>query len=181
MISTLKNNKKMKDMRWIVILSFFALSIVNTWFGLLGFLCMAGPFYHALKGRGGRYHCKNHCPRGSFFSNVLSRISLGNTMPRFMATKNFRHALLAFMAVMFVIGMNHTGGDPRKIAFVMFRFMGVSFIFGILLGLIFKPKSFCAVCPMSHGATLLGDLLDDKKDQHSIEESDKKQKRRKAA
>jgi hypothetical protein len=164
----------MKDLRWIVILSFFALSIVNIWFGLLGFLCMAGPFYHAVKGRGGRYHCKHHCPRGSFFSNILSRISLGNTMPRFMATKKFRHGLLAFMMVMFTLGMVHAGGDPGKIAFTMFRFMGVSFIVGILLGFFYKPKSWCAVCPMSHGATLLDNLITDRDKTGSREKKRKK-------
>ena len=180
MNNKLKNSKKIKDFRWIIILSFFTLSIVNIWFGLLGFLCMASPFYHALRGRGGRYHCKHHCPRGSFFSNLLSRISLGNTMPRFMATKGFRNGLLAFMIIMFTLGMSHTGGDPRKIAFVMFRFMGASFIVGILLGFFYKGKSWCAVCPMSHGATMIDNLIKTKDKDDSDPDKGKKEKKKAA-
>ncbi len=157
----MKKEKK-QDLKWIVIVSFFALSIYNIWFGLFGMLCMGAPIYHALRGRG-RHHCKHHCPRGSFMSNVVRKISLGYRMPKFMATKTFRHVLLSLMVVMLTLGMIHTGGDPKKIAFTLFRFMGVSFIFGIMLGVIFKSKSWCAVCPMGHASVLITDLVKSKK------------------
>ena len=42
---------KKQDLRWIIIISFFALSIYNIWFGLFGMVCMGAPIYHALRGR----------------------------------------------------------------------------------------------------------------------------------
>lgn len=146
-----------RDYKWIIIVGFFILSIVNIWFGLLGLLCMAAPLYHALRGRG-RHHCKHHCPRGSFMSNIIRRVSLGNSLSRFMRTRRFRHILLAVMVMMLTAGLLHSGGDPRRIAFTLFRFMGVSFMVGSLLGIFFKGKSWCAVCPMGHAAVLITDL-----------------------
>ena len=151
------NTARKQDLRWIIIVSFFTLSIINVWFGLLGILCMTAPLYHAIRGRG-RHHCRYHCPRGSFMNNIIRRISLGYSMPRFMATKTFRHILLGTMVIMLSLGLWHSGGDAKKIAFILFRFMGISFIFGSLLGIIFKSKSWCAVCPMGHAAVLITDI-----------------------
>ena len=153
---------KKQDLRWIIIISFFALSIYNIWFGLFGMVCMGAPIYHALRGRG-KHHCRKHCPRGSFMSNVVRKISLGNRMPRFMGTRTFRHILLGMMVVMLTLGMIHTGGDPKKIAFTLFRFMAVSFLFGTTLGVVFKSRSWCAVCPMGHASVLITDLVNPRK------------------
>ena len=145
---------KFKDVRWIVIVSFFILSIINVWFGLLGFICMGLPIYQALRGRG-KIHCTNHCPRGSFLSKIVSKISFRNKIPKFMTTKGFRHLVLSLMMIMLTISMVHSGGDPKKIAFGIFRLMGISFIFGIVMGIFYKPKSWCAICPMGHATNLI--------------------------
>lgn len=139
---------------WVLIVTFFVLSIIDFRFGILGFICMGAPIYHALRGRG-KIHCSKYCPRGSFLSTFLKKISLNNTAPKFMFTKKFKNALLMVMLTMLSLGMIHTGGDPVKIAFTMFRFMGISFIVGIIMGLIFKPRSWCGVCPMAHGTVLI--------------------------
>jgi len=153
----MKTFKLKKEWNWVLIVLFFALSIFNTWFGLLGFLCMGSPILHALKGNG-RRHCSRYCPRGSFLGRFMRKISLGNTLPRFMSRKGFRHFLLVLMMSMLSLGIYHAGGDWHKIAFTLFRFMGVSFLFGIVLGFFFKGKSWCAICPMGHAANLITDI-----------------------
>ena len=32
-------------------------------------------------------------------------------------------------------------------------------IFGVLLGVFFKPRAWCQVCPMSHGTGMIDELL----------------------
>ena len=85
----------------------------------------------------------------------MRKISLGNTLPSFMRTRMFRHILLALMVTMLTLGIYHAWGSWYKVAFTLFRFMGVSFLFGILLGFFFKGKSWCAICPMGHAASLI--------------------------
>lgn len=149
---------KFKDYRWIIILSFFALALINIWFGLLGFICMGLPIFQSLRGKG-KLHCKSHCPRGSFLGKIVSKISFRNSLPKFMLTNKFRNGVLILMGVMLTISMIHSGGDPKKIAFGIFRLMGISFVVGIIMGIFYKPKSWCAICPMGHGTNLLDGAL----------------------
>jgi len=137
---------------------FLTLSIIDYRFGVLGFICMGAPIYHALRGRG-KIHCAKHCPRGSLLGKFLQKISMNNTLPKFMKTKKFKTGLLMLMLSVFAFGMLHTGGDPGKIAFTMFRFMTSSLIVGIIMGVFFKPRSWCAVCPMGYGTVLIDQQL----------------------
>lgn len=166
----MSRNKNHKSWSWIIIISFFALSIVNVWFGLFGFVCMSAPIFHAVRG-GGKKHCAKFCPRGSFFQKILAHVSLDRKIPLFMTKKGFRHVLLGLMAVMLIFAMSHTGGDPVRIAFVMFRFMFSSFIVGTILGVLFKARTWCVVCPMGHAAHMIDKL----------QKKSQKEKRKKAA
>jgi membrane-associated HD superfamily phosphohydrolase len=142
---------------WILIISFFLLSIFDSRFGILGFICMGAPIYQALRGRG-KIHCSKYCPRGSFLGKFLSRISLNHTLPKFMRTKQFKHGLLILMMSMFTLALIHSGFVFEKIAFALFRLMGVSFLVGIVLGIFYKPRSWCQICPMGHGTSLISNL-----------------------
>lgn len=139
---------------WIFMIAFLTLSILDFRFGVLGFICMGAPIYHALRGRG-KIHCSKYCPRGSLLGLFLKKISLNNSAPKFLFTKKFKNMLLTFMLMVFTVSMIHTGGQPDKIAFAMFRFMSVSLIIGIIMGLVFKPRSWCGICPMGHGTVLI--------------------------
>lgn len=143
---------------WIIIVSFFTLSILDIRFGILGFLCMAAPMFHAISGRG-KIHCSHYCPRGSFFGKFLTYISLNNKLPKFMDTKAFKHFLLILMIAMFSISILHADGDFNKIAFSVFRFMLASFIVGVIVGISYKPRSWCKICPMGHAAGLISKVI----------------------
>ena len=152
-----KKHKSHQGWSWIIIISFFILSIYNVYFGLLGFLCMTMPMYHALKGEG-KAHCSFYCPRGSFLGKFLGRFSMQNTLPGFMRTKKFKNGMLVLMITMLSLSMIHSGGQIDKIAFALFRFMFASFIVGILMGVFFKPRSWCQICPMGHATGLITDI-----------------------
>lgn len=164
-----KNNKKSKknDWYWTLMVLFLTLSIMDFRFGILGILCMTAPLYHVLKGEG-KIHCQKYCPRGSILGKFLQRISLNNPMPKFMTTKKFKNALLTLMMVVFSFSMYHAGPDFNKIAFSIFRFMTVSLIIGVIMGILYKPRSWCVVCPMGYGSGLLDKQM--KKNQKMKEE-----------
>ena len=139
---------------WMIILFFFVIGIYDFRFGLLGFACMAAPIYHALRGRG-KIHCSHYCPRGSFLGRFLSYGSLKYTLPKWMSDKRFKNGLLGLMLIVFSISLYHAGFNMQKIGFSVFRFMGMSFAVGIIMGFIFKPRSWCQVCPMGHATALI--------------------------
>ncbi|WP_026895430.1 4Fe-4S binding protein [Clostridiisalibacter paucivorans] len=144
---------------WIFMILFLTLSILDFRFGILGFLCMGAPLYHAIRGRG-KIHCAKYCPRGSLLGNFLKSISLNNNLPKGMTKKAFKNGLLIFMITVFSISLIHAGPNFDKIAFSMFRFMTVSLIMGIILGVVFKPRSWCVVCPMGHATGLIKKMKD---------------------
>lgn len=153
----LLKKKSHKEWAWTLIVSFFVLAIVNVYFGLLGLLCMTTPMFHALMGKG-KIHCSHYCPRGSIFGKFLPEISMDRKLPDFMRTKWFKNLLLGLMLTMLTIAMIHAHGEPRKIAFALFRFMSASFIVGIIMGIFFKPRSWCQVCPMAHATGLIKNI-----------------------
>jgi len=146
---------------WILIVSFFVLSILDFRFGILGLICMGAPMYHALRGNG-KVHCSHYCPRGSFLGRFLNRISLNNNPPKWIKGKLAKNSLLILMITLLTISMIHAKGDFYKIAFSLFRFMGASFVVGILMGILFKPRSWCQVCPMGHATGIIKDIKDKK-------------------
>ncbi|WP_053955767.1 hypothetical protein [Inediibacterium massiliense] len=147
---------------WIIIVAFFVLSVVNIWFGLFGFVCMGMPIYHALRGRG-KVHCSKYCPRGSFLGKFLPYISLNKTLPKFMRTKQFKNFLLILMITMFSISLYHSQLVPIKVAKAVFRLMFSSFMVGTIMGVIFRSRSWCQVCPMGHATFLIKNVKDKNK------------------
>jgi hypothetical protein len=139
---------------WIFMVLFITLSIVNIKFGLLGLICMTVPLYHALRGRG-KIHCSHYCPRGSLLGKFVQYISLKNNLPKNMRGKTAKRILLGLMLTMFTISMIHAGPNINKIAFAIFRLMTASLTLGIIMGVIFKPRSWCQVCPMGYGTELI--------------------------
>ncbi len=148
--------KSQQHWTWILIITFFVLGILDTRFGILGVVCMGAPILHALRGEG-KIHCSKYCPRGSFLGRFLEKISMNRQLPAYMRTKKAKHILLIVMLTVFSISLYHTGFVFEKMAFAFLRFMGISFVVGILMGIFFKPRSWCLVCPMGHGSGLIAE------------------------
>ncbi len=157
----LLSKKSHQEWSWVIIVSFFLLSIVNIYFGLLGLICMTMPLYHAFQGRG-KIHCSHYCPRGSFLGKFLDRISFNKALPNFMRRRWFKNLLLILMVGVFSFALFHTGGNLKKISFVVARLMFSSFMVGIIIGIFSKPRAWCQICPMGHGTSLVKELKDKK-------------------
>ena len=158
MKKVLLKKKSHLDWSWILMILFFLLSIINIYFGILGLICMTIPFIHTFKGHG-KLHCSHYCPRGSIFGKFLPHISLNKPLPEWMRTKIFKNFILIIMIVFFSFSMYHSSGDIKKISFGIFRLMLVSTVIGTLLGVFFKPRAWCQVCPMGHATGMLDKIL----------------------
>lgn len=152
MQSTKKKN--WQHISWVIIVAFFILGIIDTRFGILGFICMGAPLYHAIKGEG-KVHCAKHCPRGSFLGKFLDKVSLGNNFPPSYRSRKVKNGLLVLMVAMLTFSIVHSSFVFEAVAFALIRFMAMSFIVGIIMGVFFKPRTWCQVCPMGHAAGLI--------------------------
>ncbi|MCT4605011.1 MAG: 4Fe-4S ferredoxin [Marinisporobacter sp.] len=156
--------KSHQSWSWILMVIFITLSIVDIRFGLLGFICMGAPIYHALRGEG-KIHCSKYCPRGSILGKFLQLVSFNNQLPKAFRGRKAKNILLSIMMIMFTISLYHAFHQPnviKAVAFAVFRLMMVSFVLGIIMGVIFKPRSWCQVCPMGHGTALIKESQDKK-------------------
>lgn len=149
---------------WIFMVLFILLSIVDIRFGLLGFLCIGTPIFHAVRGRG-KIHCSKYCPRGSLLGKFLQRISMEQNLPKAMRSKNVKNLLLALMMTMFAISLFHAFKSPNVImavGFGVFRLMMASLALGVIMGIVYKPRSWCQVCPMGYATGLIKEAQDKK-------------------
>ncbi|QUH26457.1 4Fe-4S binding protein [Serpentinicella alkaliphila] len=146
--------KSIMSWSWIFIVLFFSLGVINIKFGILGLVCMFVPIYLALRG-GGRVHCSKYCPRGSFLGKLLQSISFKNDLPKYINNKTVKNIMLTWMILMFAISLILAKGDFTKTAFAIFRMMAMSTSVGVLMGIIFKPRSWCVICPMGYATGLI--------------------------
>lgn len=155
----MKKPKSHMEWSWVILIGFLLVSIIDARFGILGVICIATPLYHAFRGRG-KVHCSHYCPRGSLLGKMLARISLQNNMPAWLRGKTAKNALLSLMLIMFGISLYHAGFNYVKISFAIFRLMSASLVLGIVMGVIFKPRSWCQVCPMGYGTGIIKNYKD---------------------
>lgn len=146
---------------WVFMISFILLSILDMRFGLLGFLCMTLPLYHAIRGRG-KIHCSHYCPRGSLLGTFLKYISFDSNVPPYLKGKTAKNILLGLMLTMFTLSLLHSGLNLNKVAFSVFRLMMSSLAVGVIMGVVFKPRSWCQVCPMGYATGLIKEAQDKK-------------------
>jgi hypothetical protein len=145
----MKKRKQHQHWTWILIILFFVLSIINVYFGLLGILCMVKPVYHAIRGRG-KLHCSHYCPRGSFLGNFLKKISLGLNVPNWLRKEKTKQIILGIMIVMTTSMIIRSGGNIELISKGFIRMMFTSFMLAIITGVLYKPRTWCQICPMGH-------------------------------
>lgn len=127
-------------------------------FGLFGFVCMFTPILLAATGWG-KMSCARICPRGSFIGTFTRYVSLGLKMPVWMHSKLFRLLLFSVMIGTFIGHM--AWAIPQGIAVTgehVLYFMEAATLFAVLFGVLFKPRSWCVICPMGFTAGLIRDL-----------------------
>lgn len=148
------SRKSHMEWSWGIMILFLVLSVLDFRFGLGAILCMTTPMLHALRGKG-KIHCSHYCPRGSLFGKFLSKLSFRNSLPGFMRSRSFKNVLLVLMISMLSFSLYHHHSSLFVVGMALFRFMTVSLLVGVLLGVFFQPRSWCQVCPMGHATSII--------------------------
>ncbi|SHG91048.1 4Fe-4S binding protein [Tepidibacter thalassicus] len=150
----MKKRKSYMNWSWIFFITFMTLAIYDIRFAALGLACMISPIVFSSTGQG-KVHCSHYCPRGSFLGKFLSKLSLGYNVPAFMKAKLFKHTILVSMLTSFSLSLYKGGLTLTNIGATIFRLVLITTIIGIFLGIIFKPRTWCTICPMGHASNLI--------------------------
>ena len=96
----------------------------------------------------GRFYCGWFCPMGSFHERILSFFSFKKEIPKLFKKSWFRWLVFFMMMSLLTSRLIRAGSNPEKVADA-FRFMWiVSTSIAVLIGVVFKPRIWCRICPM---------------------------------
>lgn len=133
-------------MLWLILFVYIILGWFFQIVGWVALICMIGPVLMATFR--GRFWCGHICPRGNFYSNIISRISRKQTIPRWLRSDGFRIFMLAFIMLMFAVQFYFAWGNWADMGFVFWRLIVATTIVGIALGVVYSPRAWCTFCPM---------------------------------
>lgn len=138
-------SRRQQYLFWILLV-FLALGIAYPAIGLLAIICMVAPV--AMAPYKGRFWCGNFCPRGSFYDNVIARLSQEKPIPSFFRTKAFRTFMVIFIMGVFGVQMHFAWGDIGAMGAVFVQIILITTIVGIILGVFYHQRTWCSFCPM---------------------------------
>lgn len=151
----LSGKRRVHRWLWILMLIFFVLGFfVNRAYGWLALSCMVAPLVVAVKK--GRYWCGWMCPRGSFYEHVLGKLKPGGTIPAWLRLPVVRWTIVSGLLLMMTVRLWKAWGDFSAMGGVLFQTIAVTTLAGILLGLVFHRRTWCAICPMGSIASVVG-------------------------
>ncbi len=105
-------------------------------------------FFMTLASKRGRLYCGWICPMGSFHERFLSKISLQNAVPLFFRQTWFRWFVFSTMMGFMTYRLYVAWGDAEAIGGVFRMMWIVSMTLAIALGLYYKARTWCVICPM---------------------------------
>ena len=101
-----------------------------------------------INSRQSRGFCTSVCPNGRSLSALIPNRTNGKSLPKLMAAKEFRRALCGFaMFCMLNLSLRSGGalaGIGRVFWMIYLASVGISFVMGV----VFKPRAWCSICPM---------------------------------
>jgi polyferredoxin len=137
--------KNIKKYSWILLIIYFVLAWIYPLFGSIALICMLAPVLTSFWKK--RDWCGNYCPRGSFNDNILSKISAKHNYPNFFKLIWFKIFILTIILIIFTFQiLNAT--TLLQLGTVFFRMVLVTTLIAIVLGIYYKHRASCMICPM---------------------------------
>ncbi|MBN1912801.1 MAG: 4Fe-4S binding protein [Candidatus Omnitrophica bacterium] len=138
-------------------LAFIILLSVGWHYPLLGFfipLCML--FGIGMAFWRGRKWCDWFCPRGSFYDAFTTPLSSKAGIPTLFKNMYFRVSVLTALLAVMAFNLGLRWPDMNKIGLFFIIMLTATIVLGVILALIFHPRSWCSFCPIGTLANLSG-------------------------
>ncbi len=112
--------------------------------GVFGLMAVA----LAMNFRSRRSFCAGACPNGTFLAAALKPVSRKSKLPAALTDPQFRKLLCGLM-MFCMIGLLVRGyPDLSSIGKAFWTIYVLAVSVGVVVGLLFKPRAWCAFCPM---------------------------------
>lgn len=146
----MKESQKRKTIQWLLA-PLVPIVIIGGWFWpYLGFIAIAMmALMLVVAVFRGRYYCGWFCAMGAFHERILALVSRKRKMLPLFKAAWFRWLLFVMMMGLLVLRLILSEGRPAEVGAVFVMMWTISTGFAIALGLFWKPRSWCAVCPMA--------------------------------
>ena len=130
----MKKAKHWYDYLWVYAILYFTLGFFNILFAWLGMIDFLLPLILAIFG-GNKFFCNHLCGRGQLFSKLGSdlKCSRCKPTPRWMSSKYTAGTVADWMA---------------QFSFGFYSLMLTSLLLGLIVMVLYKPRTWCAFCPM---------------------------------
>lgn len=130
-----------------------SICIAGHWINFMGYIALVfamlilmSPLFYR------KNSCKALCPRRSFLNTVVGPFSLYKKMPRFLTKPLTRKIILGVFMGMLITRLIITNG---QVEIVFVGMCTVSTLAAVLLGILYKPRSWCTVCPVGEGKKMI--------------------------
>ncbi len=139
----------MKKTQIIMIWLLPLIVIGGLFYPLLGYLVVAMmAVFLTMAFFRGRYWCWNLCPRGAFLDSVVAKVSMKKPTPRVFSKEWFRWLVFFMFLVFLTFRLVQAGANPVAIGAVFVGMCILTTVISIILGIITRHRSWCAICPM---------------------------------
>jgi hypothetical protein len=169
--------KNIKNL-FIFTILFFVLGIINIHLSYLGFICMIVPFIFVIRDRR-KIWCQKYCPRSYFFTKMCSNDgatppkNFAKYGKWIMLTYFFINMTnIIYTTILVALGIsqpNYTVGlfmiipigklpqifnfetlvPIMYFSYKIYSMMLSMTILGLILGIFYKPRTWCKICPIS--------------------------------
>jgi polyferredoxin len=136
--------------RYVSVLFIVAVGIGGYFYPVIGLAVPALMLLAlAINFRSRRLFCSSVCPNGRALSVVAVPASRGRRLPAFLVEPGMRRILCGFMLFCMVnLLVRYGGGGIAAVGRVFWSVYLIAVGISVVVGMAFKPRSWCAFCPM---------------------------------
>jgi len=120
-------------------------------FGLALAMLMALAVVMAFTASTPRAFCSAVCPRGRALGFALAPVALRRSLPHLLSSRAFRRFFCGttmFLVFMSLFQVKSGVSVPAWTGFVFWILCLASLSTGLVLGFVFRPRTWCALCPL---------------------------------
>lgn len=131
--------------------------IFGFFYPILGFfilVCMFGAI--GISFFNGRFWCYWLCPRGIFFDEYLSKVSLKKKIPPLFKHISFRILWIGILMSVLTLRVIQSKGNILVLGKSFILLLTVTTAVGVVLGLIYNTRIWCMFCPIGTMSKWIG-------------------------
>lgn len=148
-----RNKRFFHKWAWLILISYCIIGLISPTIGIIALACMLAPVLIAFVR--GRMWCGNFCPRGSFYDNLLAKISWKKEIPQVFKSLWLKILFLILVMGAFVIQLVFAWGSIPAVGMIFVRMILITTAIAVILGVVFNQRAWCLICPMGTMAHLV--------------------------